>query len=164
MAVSRARAQAAFPAQLREADRWVTHDEAKRPLTPDGGPASATDPATWSPYARVRSRARRGFVLAGDGIVCIDLDHCIGAGGELSPLAQALLERCPPTYIEVSPSGDGLHVWGRGEVVRGRRMRRRGGPVELYGSGRYITVTGKPHGGAPAVLGDLSGAIRWLTT
>jgi hypothetical protein len=43
-------------------------------------------------------------------------------------------------------------------------MRRRGGPVEVYGAGRFMTVTGRPHGGAPAVLGDLSGVIRWLTT
>jgi len=164
MALSRVRRSSAVPARLRTADRWVTHDDAKRPLTPAGTPASSTDPATWSKYASVRSRARKGLVLNGDGIVCIDLDHCLDTEGAPSPLARAVLDRCPPTYIEVSPSGDGLHVWGLGEVARGRRMRRRGGDVEVYGTGRYITVTGRPFEASPAALGDLSGVIRWLTT
>lgn len=164
VAAHRSRHTSTIPSELRDADRWVTHDQAKRPLQPSGAPASSTDPATWSPYSAVRSRARRGFVLDGDGIVCIDLDHCLPPDGTLSPLARAVLDRCPPTYVEVSPSGDGLHVWGRGDVVHGRRMRRRDGSVELYGTGRYITVTGRRHGDARAVLGDLSGVIRWLTT
>ncbi|PRX95585.1 bifunctional DNA primase/polymerase [Allonocardiopsis opalescens] len=164
MALSRARRASTVPAELRERDRWVLHDAAKAPRTPGGAPASVTDPATWSRFSTVRSRPRRGFVLDGDGIVCIDLDDCLDAGGALSPLATALLRRCPPTYVEVSPSGRGLHVWGRGEVARGRRLRRGGGKAEIYGAGRYITVTGRPHGGAPSVLGDLSGVIRWLLT
>jgi len=163
VAVHRARAKTLLPAELRTADRWVTHDEDKRPRRLDGSPASSTDPSTWTTYTAVRQRARRGFVLSGDGIVCIDLDHCL-TDGALSPLAAALLDRCPPTYVEVSPSGDGLHVWGYGDVPHGRRMRRNGGPVEVYGTGRYITITGRPHQSAPAALGDLSGVIRWLTT
>jgi len=164
VAAHRARSKTALPSELRDAARWVTHDQDKSPRRTDGTRASSTDPATWTTYTAVRQLPRRGFVLDGDGIVCIDLDHCLDAHGTLSPLAAALLDRCPPTYVEVSPSGDGLHVWGHGDVPRGRRMRRAGGPVEVYGTGRYITITGRPHQGAPAVLGDLSGVIRWLTT
>lgn len=105
---------------------------------------------------------RRGFVLDGDGIVCIDLDHCL-VDGVLVEWAAGLLEIVPRTYIEVSLSGDGLHVWGRGHVEQGRRFRD-GRRVEVYGTGRYIAVTGVRFGGCPSTLGDLSGALAALLT
>ena len=65
-----------------------------------------------------------GFVLNGDGIVCIDLDHCL-TGRVLEPWAADILAACPGTYIEVSPSGDGLHIWGRAlDFDGGRRVER----------------------------------------
>lgn len=103
-----------------------------------------------------------GFVLNGDGIVCIDLDHCITDGG-LDPWAATILASCPDTYVEVSPSGHGLHVWGLGDVPAGRVLAVIGGKVELYGSGRYLTVTEKPYAGAPSMLADLSALIAQVT-
>ena len=99
-----------------------------------------------------------GFVLNGDGIVCLDLDHCLDGG--LSDLAARVLELAGPTYVEVSPSGDGLHVWGYGEIGRGRRV----GGVEAYGTGRYLTVTGKPFDGSVSRLGDLSAVLEVIET
>jgi primase-polymerase (primpol)-like protein len=52
----------------------------------------------------------------------------------------------PETYVEFSPSGRGLHVWGFGSLNRGRRFVRDGMKVEVYGDGRYLTVTGKKYG------------------
>lgn len=85
-----------------------------------------------------------GFVL-GNGIGCIDLDHCL-TSGRLEPWASQIVEkhRSRALLIEVSPSGDGIHIFlpmeqGPGRVVRdGRR-------IETYppDSGRYMTVTGK---------------------
>jgi len=149
--------RARVPTELRSIDRWVTHSPQKVPLTPDDRLASSTDPATWSPYAAVRRLDRRGFVLAGDGIVCLDLDHCL-VGGALTEQAAQIVARCPDTYIEVSPSGDGLHIWGRGNVRRGRKVAG----VEVYGTGRYITVTGIRFAKSRPVLGDLSDLIVWL--
>jgi len=63
----------------------------------------------------------------------------------------------PTTYVEVSPSGDGLHVWGFATVDKGRRS----GGVEVYGSGRYITITGKRWRGSVASFADLT---DWLIT
>lgn len=83
-----------------------------------------------------------GFVLAGDGIVCLDLDHCIVDGQPTEPAAR-LLARLPDTYIEISPSGTGLHVWGYGTLARGRRTVVEGQALEAYGTGRFITVTGR---------------------
>lgn len=151
-----------LPAALLELDRWVTwlpvmrKDRwTKMPLSArTGSAASSTDPATWSSHADVKQFLRRGFVV-GEGIGCIDLDHCL-VDGVPTPAAAAYLAKLPATYIEVSPSGDGLHVWGLMPEQRGRRRVLDGLSVETYSRERYITVTGKPFAGAVAHLADLS--------
>lgn len=107
------------------------------PTQLSGAPASSTDPGTWTTYARVRAHRRKGFVLGG-GFACLDLDHCL-TRERPNALAREVLERVPGAYVEVSPSGDGLHVWG----WCGERPGRRRGGVEAYSAGRYITVTGR---------------------
>ena len=102
-----------------------------------------------------------GFVLDGDGIVCLDLDHALEDGRPVEWAAQ-LLARLPATYVEVSPSGTGLHVWGRARVVRGRRIRDGVRSVEIYGTGRYITVTGRRWRGASSRLADLDAVVAEL--
>lgn len=103
-----------------------------------------------------------GFVLDGDGVACIDLDHCL-TGGVLEPWAARLVERAGDTYVEVSPSGDGLHIWGFASVPQGRVVATPdGGKAEVYGWGRYITVTSRPWGDTPARLGDLTALVGEL--
>lgn len=145
------------PTVLRELDRWVTYSPAKVPLTPRGRPASVTDPKTWSRYSAVAPLDRHGFVLNGDGIVCLDLDHCL-VDGALTERARAILDGCPRTYVEVSPSGTGLHVWGRGHIEHGRKLDG----AEVYGDGRYITITGRRHDLSGSTLGDLTDVLGWL--
>lgn len=156
------RAKAKPPAELTEGCRWVRHSARKVPLTVDGKAASSTDPATWSTYAEAcRSEAGTGLgcVLTGDGIVCLDLDHCLDESGRPLPWAIEVLAQTPRTWVEISPSGDGLHIWGRAVFPGGRRLARPGQSVEVYGSGRYITVTGRRYDGAPAELADLTELI-----
>lgn len=147
------RARNPIPAELRSRPRWVRYSARKVPLRLDASPASSTDPTTWSTYpsaARSNTGAGLGFVLNGDGLVCLDLDHCLD-GETLTPFAAELLSAAGSTYVEVSPSGQGLHVWGYGHIEHGRRLSG----VECYGTGRYITVTGKRYG-ATSSLADLS--------
>jgi primase-polymerase (primpol)-like protein len=151
-----------IPSELRRLPRWVSHTPQKRPVCIDGSPASSTDPQTWGRFEDVARLSRKGFVLNGDGIVCLDLDHCLVDGAPTAEAA-AVLERLPHTYVEVSPSGDGLHVWGRGHVGTGRRLVVDGVSVEVYGSGRYITVTGRPFRAA-SKLADLSAVLSYLLT
>lgn len=128
------------------------------PLTVDGRAASSTDPGTWSTYrsaARSTVGAGLGFVLDGDGIVCVDLDHALDEQGQVLPWAQRILDQVPGCWVEVSVSGRGLHVWGYGRLERGRRLPVDGGTVEIYGDGRFIAVTGRTFGSAPARLGNL---------
>jgi primase-polymerase (primpol)-like protein len=148
--------------------QWVRHTGRKVPLSVVGGKAtvaSSTAPDTWTTYRsadRSTAGVGLGFVLsANDRLVCIDLDHAI-EGDELKPWARAIVDCLPQTYIEVSPSGQGLHVWGYGKVGRGRRIRRGEAAIEVYDQGRYICMTRKPFDEAPSRLADLTKVIAGL--
>ncbi|MFP3990663.1 bifunctional DNA primase/polymerase [Streptomyces sp. E11-3] len=160
------RSKVALPRELTSRRRWVRRDERKAPRTLDGGFASVTSPSSWSMHSAAKASpvgVGLGYVLAdGDGVVCIDLDHCF-EGEVLAPWARAILDRCPPTFVEVSPSGDGLHIWGRGQLERGRRIRHGGEAIELYGQGRYVAVTGRRFEDCPVRLADLSEVVASLT-
>jgi hypothetical protein len=164
VAAHRAKPAPTFPVELEDADRWIRYSPTKVPLTVDGRAASSTDASTWSSHAEAMGSsvgAGPGFVLNGDGIVCIDLDHCL-VDGVLEPWAQEIVDMVPATYIEVSPSGDGLHVWGRGELARGRRIGVDGGFVEAYATARYLTVTRDAWTGSVGTLGRLDRVFRAL--
>ncbi|MFF1684521.1 MULTISPECIES: hypothetical protein [unclassified Streptomyces] len=154
---------------LKTRDRWVRRAADKRPLTVAGMAASSTRPRTWSTHAEAVSSTAGvglGFVLSDvDDVVCLDLDHCLNPlTGQLAPWAAAIVRDAGATYVEVSPSGDGLHIWGRADVRHGRKLRHPDGTaVEIYGTGRYIAMTGRRHGSSPSVLADLSAVITKLT-
>ncbi|MFJ4845118.1 hypothetical protein [Streptomyces sp. NPDC088733] len=108
-----------------------------------------------------------GFVLSDvDDVVCIDLDHCLNPlTGRLAPWAEEIVSQAGATFVEVSPSGHGLHVWGRADVRHGRRIRRPDGfAVEVYGQGRFIAVTGTRFRGSPTALADVSALVEDLLT
>ncbi|MFF1625548.1 DNA primase [Streptomyces sp. NPDC058272] len=165
MALSRAKARNPLPEELRTRDRWIRRDARKVPLTSAGMAASSTNPRTWSTYTEASSSTAGvglGFVLSNvDDVVCLDLDHCLNPlTGQLAPWAAAVLRDAGATYVEVSPSGDGLHIWGRADVRHGRKIRRPDGTaVEIYGTGRYIAMTGRRHGSCPSILADLSAVV-----
>lgn len=157
-----------LPSAMTRRRQWVRHTARKVPLSVVGikvRPASSTDPETWSSYStasRSTAGAGLGFVLSVmDRLVCIDLDHAL-VDGELRPWARRIVEGLPETYIEVSPSGTGLHVWGFGVLERGRRIRRGDSAIEVYDRGRYITVTREPFENAPSKLADLTQVIADL--
>jgi Bifunctional DNA primase/polymerase, N-terminal len=147
-----------LPRELVGRDRWVRRSASKVPLTVEGGKASSTDPSTWASHRKAKAStvgAGLGYVLAeGDGIACIDLDHCL-VDGVLASWAQAVVDAVGPTFMEVSPSGSGLHLWCRSEVGQGRKIRRGGVAVEVYGQGRYIAM-GRRYKRAPLKLAKLS--------
>lgn len=122
---------------------------------------SVNDAAAWSTFDDVSNAGKGdgfGFVLNGDGVVCIDLDDCV-ADGVVSSEAQALIDSLPETFVELSPSGRGLHVWGFGEVSHGRKFRLGGLKVEVYGDARFMTVTGRAMVEAPLAVLDLSDLV-----
>lgn len=135
-----------IPAELTSRARWVRRSALKRPLTVAGKAASSTDSSTWATYSEARASKRGaglGFVLNGDGIGCVDLDGVLDEG-LLDPRAVELLASLDAFYVEVSPSGNGVHAWVHGGSPDGRKVFRleNGLKVEWYSDGRYITVTG----------------------
>lgn len=150
----------AIPLEMTGKARWVRRNKRKMPLTVAGRNASSTDSSTWSDYSMARRSnvgAGLGFVL-GEGVGCIDLDHCI-SDGVVADWAREVLDSCPSTYIEVSQSGEGLHIFGLLPEGAGRNIRRGETAIEFYSTGRYIAVTGNRFEGSPLSLADLSGVV-----
>lgn len=150
------------PWDMREHQRWLCWYGDARPQRPGGGLASVTTPADWCTYEEALEGGNVGYVLAGEGrydICCLDLDDCLQADGEPFEEIANLLRMVGPTWTEVSPSGEGLHVWGYAEVPKGRRTTFFGHRVEVYGTGRFIRCTGETWPGSPAELTDLTAVI-----
>lgn len=142
-----------FPRVLTSRPRWVRWKSVQRgpratkvPLMPNGKYASSTNAETWRAYSTTRESSvgnGLGFVLNGDGISCIDLDDVI-RDGVLDPRARKLLGEVSPFYVEISPSGRGVHAWVREASPTGRQVYSQddGLRVEWYSTGRYMTMTG----------------------
>lgn len=155
------------PVEMALADRWVRWQRVtrgdgttKRPVTVDGVPASSADPATWSPLVVAEASNvgdGLGFAL-GSGFACIDLDHCYDSRGYLADWAKMIIAPVEGRkYIEVSPGGDGLHIWGLAGERTGIKVRNDlGMNIEAYSQGRYMTYTGRAFRGSPLKLADLS--------
>ena len=82
--------------------------------------ASLTDSSTWTDYGTALAAVRAGH---GDGVTyvltkqdefaAIDLDHCRDiVTGSVEPWAQLMLEQALHSYAEITPSGNGLRIWG----------------------------------------------------
>jgi AAA domain len=92
--------------------------------------ASSTDPSTWSDYSTALAAVRAGhadgitYVLtADDPFAAIDLDHCRDVDTHSIEIwAQLFLERGRDTYGEVTPSGDGVRIWG---LANGAALNRK---------------------------------------
>ena len=167
-----------FPEELRKLNRWVCYrldpdPKGEKPRkTPvnarTGKNASSTNADTWSDYETAKEAAEKygyagiGFVIIPeDGIVGIDVDHCLNREtGEWSETAKDIMSR-QNTYMEYSPSGDGLHVWLRGKKP-GNACKNTETGVEMYEKARYLTVTERAVEGCadtvvPAAEGVLQG-------
>ncbi|MGA4875827.1 bifunctional DNA primase/polymerase [Streptomyces lydicamycinicus] len=151
---------ARIPAELTGRARWVRYSSRKVPLRADGRFAAVDDPSSWSDFMAVtQARAGQGFgfvLTASDRIVVVDLDHAV-EDGRVLPWAQRIVDQLPATYMERGRSGSGLHLWFRGAVPAGRRIRRGELAVEVYSDRRYMIV-GDRVSGTPLELAELPDA------
>ena len=148
------------PHELRVRDRWIRHKD-KRPIAIGGWACSVTDPSHWGNFdqaLQAKCGDGVGFVLNGDGVICLDLDDCV-VDGVPNVAASRFIDELPNTYVEFSPSGNGLHVWGFGFMDRGRRFTADGLKVEAYPDGRYLTVTGDVYRAASLAVLDLQAIL-----
>ena len=152
-------------------DRWK-----KPPLRADGlGDAASNDARTWAScddaliaYQKW-NRDGIGFAVATDDpFFFVDLDDCRDPlTGEAASWVQPILDRFRGTYGEVSPSGTGFKIFGRGTPPRqqmvhhitGERPRAK---IEIYDSIRYTTLTGHRLPDAPPDVHDAQDALDWL--
>lgn len=151
-----------IPAPLRKLNQWVlwrlearNGKATKTPYQPNGAMAKVNDSTTWRSYPTVLAAYQAGgfngiglVLTEADDIVGVDLDQCLNPEtGELDAEAARIVSELP-TYCEVSPSGRGLRLFGKGSLPQGGRRK---GKVELYESGRYLTVTGHRFNGHEAL-------------
>lgn len=165
------------PQELRDLNQWVVwkyigEDKRKVPFQTDGQPAKSNDPETWTTHEwAAKSGQQLGFVFsASDGLFGIDLDSCIDASGEVQAWAMAIVARFG-TYAEVSPSGNGIKLWGRGAMPGGAGKKiavnepnvcGKQPQIEAYDRGRYFTFTGERLPTAPLAVNDCQEALDWL--
>lgn len=120
---------------------------------------NALEKRNWRAVDDLDGQPRKGFVLNGDGIVCIDIDHCLDRSHRPQPWVRRLLAKVPPTWIEISPSGTGLHIWGFADYPTATMTRFGGHTVEIYGDRRFITITGNPMARCATTFADLQEVI-----
>jgi putative DNA primase/helicase len=166
-----------IPEELKALPHWVVWKLEQRgsnwtkvPYQPNNCKAQSTNPATWSSFGEVINVVNRfdgiGFVFRADGPhVGVDLDDCLDGDGKLSPWAAEIVGKFD-TYTEVSPSGTGLKLFCCGtlaaDLLHGKGTGRRKGPIEVYRSGRYFTVTGHRWQDSPGTIADCTEALGEL--
>lgn len=145
----------------KESQKWT-----KPPFIPGAGfRASINKPAHWDTYERAARVARErnfdgvGFVLTDDDdLFGIDLDNCIETNDVIADWAKEVVD-LGETYTEISPSGRGLRMLARGDIesIRAEKVG-----VEVYGAGRYVTITGDRLPGAPDTIQRAPRTIQLL--
>ena len=166
-----------YPSELASLRQWVCwrleHDvkhnrDAKVPYSPvSGRKASASDAKSWGTLEEAMAAKERylfsgvGFMFTVEsGIVGIDIDSCL-ENGTPNDVAADILTHLPPTYIEISPSGTGLHIFLKGKVPAGGNRSSKTG-VEMYAQSRYFTMTGITHEkSVDSIAGD-NGAVDYI--
>jgi putative DNA primase/helicase len=129
-----------------------------------GRRASSTNPQTWAAFDIALNAFSTGdydgigFVFA-NGYSGVDLDKCRDpVSGEIASWALDIV-RMLDSYTEISPSGTGLHVLLKAKLDdKGARR----GPVELYDTGRYFTLTGLHLKGTPTTINDRQDVVSEL--
>lgn len=103
-----------------------------------------TDKANLTDYATAHAVAQAsgyglGYSLGFCGHWCVDLDNCIIDGG-YNAVATDAFNRFPGAAMEISQSGKGAHIFGRGAVPP-HANKNVALSIELYTDKRYIAVT-----------------------
>jgi putative DNA primase/helicase len=160
-----------IPAELKQRRQWINWKYGpsdnkgkltKIPVAPwatgHDGPASVTDPQNLTTFEEAvkTALARRwgiGFAFyKGARIVGIDLD-------KIEPEADEIIKQAN-SYTERSPSGKGVHVLGYGELKQAIKKSA----IEVYGEGRFFTVTGNHVEGTPLGLNVIQAVLNQLVT
>ena len=169
-----------FPAELAALPNWVVWrlepDKngrmAKVPYNPQkpSYKASSANPDSWGTVDEALFSMDKfiftgvGFVFTeGCDIIGIDVDHCLDETGKPNDVAAAILKKLPPTYIEISPSNTGLHIFLHGKLPKGGNKNSKTG-VEMYAKSRYFTMTGNRYSNCVYIMANDNGVIDFIHT
>lgn len=137
-----------YPQLMRALPNWVLWKKDKVPYSAlYDGRASVSNPSTWATFDTAFSKFKSddtfsglGFVFTPDThLIFVDIDHCVDENGMLNQTAQDIVKTIGNTYIELSQSGTGLHIFALGEIPK--PFKHNG--VEMYFTARYVAMTGK---------------------
>ena len=147
----------------------VNNKQTKVPYNPRTGiRASVSEPSTFTDFttAVAASSNYSGIgIRVSNGIIGIDLDHCIKDGTTL-PWALAIVQKFPQTYIEISPSGTGLRILclaSDGYTYDTEIYYIKRGNIEVYVPNvttRFVTVTGNVYQNGDVI--ECAEALQWL--
>lgn len=147
----------------------VNNKQTKVPYNPRTGiRASVSEPSTFTDFttAVAASSNYSGIgIRVSNGIIGIDLDHCIKDGTTL-PWALAIVQMFPQTYIEISPSGKGLRILclaPDGYIYDSDIYYIKHGNIEVYVPNvttRFVTITGNMYQNSDIV--ECAEALQWL--
>lgn len=151
---------------------WYVKREGERstkpPINPRISPArslderlaSPTNPQTWGTYEQALRMSRYyagiGFMFTESDPYCgVDLDKCRNAEtGDIAKWAMNVVSLFG-SYTEISPSGTGLHILIKANLLTtlehlGRTdIHHKQGHLEVYDARRYFTWSGTPLSGTP---------------
>jgi hypothetical protein len=183
---------AEVPEDMRQEQAWVGYapdpdtGKAKCPviISAKARRASTRKPVTWDTFERALLFHQKygrdeghgiGFVFKRtSGRIYIDVDCALDARGELREWAKRFVEPfMGKAYIEVSPSGRGLHIIGKGTLpgeeeggvakfAAHAQADGRVPEVAVFCAGKYTTITGKAWKGSTSNVQDVSEEVAAL--
>lgn len=145
------------PEEMKDLPRWVKwkkvdkkdkHGNTKWTKIPhsikDNSSFNWNNPSKWESYDTARKYIDGydglGYVLVEkDNIVAIDLDNCI-ENNKLNSFSEKIIEIFSGTYMELSQSGKGIHIFLKGSISKNLNFQNLG--IEMYKDNRYIALTG----------------------
>ena len=164
---------AKIPQEMKKLRRWVgfkiEERDGKKTKIPfnaiTGSLGSSTDPRTWTSFNVALLGCVKyhfdglGFCLGkneadGSYISGVDLDN--HGEEDFEELAKDFINTLN-SYTEFSPSGKGVHIFIKGKKPEGRCRKSN---IEMYGTGRFFTVTGNVIKALP--LGDREEELKSL--
>jgi len=148
-----------IPDELKAIPHWILWDYRERdgniikvPIDPKTGAwINAHDPKNWLTFEDALKYSKEnnlgiGFDFTKDlGYVFIDFDHILENGVIKNQRIKAIVENAD-TFIEISPSGEGLHLLFKCFNFEFDLTRLKSLPIEIYTKDRYSTFTGLPYG------------------
>jgi len=148
-----------IPNELKAIPHWILWGYREKdgniikvPIDPKTGAwINAHDPKNWLTFEEAIKYSKElklgiGFDFTKDlGYVFIDMDHVYKNGIIEDPRIKSITENAD-TFIEISPSGEGLHLFFKCPKFDFGSTKIEGLPIEVYDKARFTTFTGMPFG------------------